>query len=343
MVRAFLLLPALVSFTIGSSSPDEGCELTEAGKFLKHKLPELQGMTASARARGLANDATCPAACGWCNMIAANDSVKVRENISYGQAYNIETGRNEVLYMDEYTVPETQPGVDRKPVMVVIHGGGYMKSSNKNSLWAPIVSRFFAMYGFHTVSIEYRRLGDYCAESLTNPKPGCPEVMFGNPVEDARAAIRFLQENQETLSIDTSTIGAFGCSAGGWTVTHLLMTNYGEGKSGNLENPPAVHAGVSLSGGFVEVMNPWRKTRYGSIAPYMAIYGTSDALCPSFMSTDAITLAESLGAETRLLAVPDGKHCPNVITPPSPDYAFDQVMGFLAKSLELCGERTLLP
>ena len=30
-----------------------------------------------------------------------------------------------------------------------------------------------------------------------------------------------------SLSIDTSKIGLFGCSAGGLTLTHLMMTDYG--------------------------------------------------------------------------------------------------------------------
>ena len=58
---------------------------------------------------------------------------------------------------------------------------------------------------------------------------------------------------------------------------------------------------------------------------------------------DAINLAEGLGAEARLLPIAGTQHCPNVIIPGSPDYEFDQVMGFLVASLKLCVEMMVFP
>ena len=38
-----------------------------------------------------------------------------------------------------------QNGFKYKPVMIVIHGGAFLKSSTKTSNWAPTVSKYFAM------------------------------------------------------------------------------------------------------------------------------------------------------------------------------------------------------
>jgi len=224
--------------------------------------------------------------------------------------------------------------------MVIIHGGGFLSTSSKTSGWAPTVSRYFAMYGYYTVSIEYRRYSEVCREGTNGL---CPEMMFSAPVHDAMAAVRYLVANSVRLGIDPSKIGVFGCSAGGITATHLLLADYGEGDSGNAGYASRVHAGISLSGGFHESQWSKRKTQPGSVAPYMAIHSEDDPLVQHSMSEDAVALAEELGADSVLRSLPGEGHCPNVIVPGAPGYEFDKVAGFLVNSLALCNEFIVFP
>eukprot|EP00439_Symbiodinium_sp_Y106_P082713 s341_g22.t1 len=349
MVRfwSYCLLPfAAVFFASVRAQPDTDseCELAKAEILKTWSLKELRDATARSRAaRSTADsaDVNCPSECGWCDFIAEWGQVEVTSDIPYGKAFNQELDEEEVLYMDQYLVHQGQNGFKYKPVMIVIHGGAFLKSSTKTSNWAPTVSKYFAMYGFHVVSLEYRRYGEYCRNWGTR---GCPEIMYGAPVHDAMAAVRYLVKNNASLAIDTSKIALFGCSAGGLTLTHLMMMNYGEGDSGNPGYPSAVHAGISLSGGYWKsTMWKYRKTAVGSIPPYMAIHNTGDWIVSYDKAESAIELAQELEASNYLLSLSGNGHCPNVIIPGSDDYEFDKVVGFLVNSLRLCNEVIVFP
>ncbi len=76
-------------------------------------------------------------------------------SVEYGMAENLDGFPTIPLYMDVYeaTALRGQP----KPVMIVVHGGGFMSSSSKRLQNTIEECRGWARRGFLALAIEYRR------------------------------------------------------------------------------------------------------------------------------------------------------------------------------------------
>jgi acetyl esterase/lipase len=90
--------------------------------------------------------------------------------------------------------PET-PAEKPLPLLVWIHGGGWMGGSKGNPPYLSLLKR-----GYTVASIEYR---------FSQKAP------FPAQIQDCQAAIRFLRANAKKYSIDPEKIGVGGGSAGG--------------------------------------------------------------------------------------------------------------------------------
>jgi acetyl esterase len=89
-------------------------------------------------------------------------------------------------------------GSDKLPVLLYYHGGGYIRGSleSHDTLCAKL-----AKYGdFAVLAVDYRL---------------APEVKFPGAVEDAVAALKWVQENGDSLGLDTTRIAVGGDSSGG--------------------------------------------------------------------------------------------------------------------------------
>lgn len=128
------------------------------------------------------------------------------------------------LHLDLF-LPRSEDGL--APAVVYLHGGGW-RSGNKRQFWRQ--AAHMATRGFVGVSVEYRLSG---------------EAKFPAPVEDAKAAVRWLRANASELGIDTNRIGAAGGSAGGHLAA-MLGTTSGvqkfEGDGGHAEFSSRVQA-----------------------------------------------------------------------------------------------------
>src|SRR5262249_47037312 len=91
------------------------------------------------------------------------------------------------------------------PAVVLIHGGGWFYSSNRDCL--PFSLRL-AEKGYVGVTITYRFV---------------PAYRFPDQVHDAKAAVRWLRANAKKYQVDPERIGAFGHSAGGHLACLLGM------------------------------------------------------------------------------------------------------------------------
>jgi acetyl esterase/lipase len=90
-----------------------------------------------------------------------------------------------------------------KPLILYIHGGGWMGGHTRQSAAFsnfPAVLAKLASEGFVVASVEYRLSG---------------EAPFPAQLQDARAAIRFLKAGASKYGIDASRVGVWGGSAGG--------------------------------------------------------------------------------------------------------------------------------
>jgi acetyl esterase/lipase len=112
--------------------------------------------------------------------------VRVKRDIEYvpggGPAQSLD------LYFPE------QPGKTPLPLLVWIHGGGWMRG-DKN----PSVAIHFVERGYVLASVDYRVSTD---------------AVFPAQIQDCQAAIRFLRSNAAKYGVDPEHIGVWGNSAG---------------------------------------------------------------------------------------------------------------------------------
>lgn len=117
------------------------------------------------------------------------------------------------LTMDVYLPDDDAPSDFRRPLLVMIHGGGFFngdKADEEYRQWC----RMFAECGYTAVSINYR-LG-FSPVGLTSGR-WCVGRAAYRAVQDARAAVAFLLDNEEEYRIDPKRIFLAGCSAGAIT------------------------------------------------------------------------------------------------------------------------------
>lgn len=156
----------------------------------------------------------------------ATYKVLIEENISYAeglshQEINSKSSKKIPLKLDLYAPDNTSKN---RPVIVLIHGGGFVKGSKEVQ---PIVkiANYFAERGWVAVSISYRLKKhkgtlpqewiDYTANI---PKWKIPPFMAIYPaIRDAKAAMRWVVGNAKTYGINTDYITVGGGSAGAIT------------------------------------------------------------------------------------------------------------------------------
>lgn len=107
------------------------------------------------------------------------------------------------LLLDLYLPQDTQ---GRKPVVVWVHGGGWMTGSRERPPVLSLVRR-----GYAVASISYR-FSD--------------EAVFPAQINDCKAAVRWLRASASKYGLDPRRIGVWGSSAGGHLAA-LLGTSGG--------------------------------------------------------------------------------------------------------------------
>ncbi|MEO8592334.1 MAG: alpha/beta hydrolase fold domain-containing protein [Candidatus Solibacter sp.] len=155
---------------------------------------------------------------------ALPDTVIADRNVSYSQVGGRQT-------MD--IVRPRAASAAALPAVLLVHGGGFLDGAKEEML--PLAVKL-AAHGYVAATANYR---------LT------PRNQFPAPLEDLKAAVRFLRANAAKYNLDAAHIGAYGTSAGAALVLLLGYTAgvpefEGSGPSG--EQSSAVQAVVELSG-----------------------------------------------------------------------------------------------
>ena len=112
------------------------------------------------------------------------------------------------------------------PVMVWIHGGGFM---NGGAATPTTDGRALARQGVVVVTFNYRlgRLGFFAHPALTAETPDGPLGNYG--FLDQLAALRWVKANISAFGGDPAAVTVFGESAGGGSVAGLLTSPFAEG------------------------------------------------------------------------------------------------------------------
>ncbi|XP_014357099.2 juvenile hormone esterase [Papilio machaon] len=121
-------------------------------------------------------------------------------------------GSEDCLYLNVYS-PNVSPPKPL-PVMVWIHGGGFVCGSSSDDLYGP---QFLVRHDVILVTINYRLevLGFLCLETA--------EVPGNAGMKDQVAALRWVRTNIASFGGDPDNVTIFGESAGGASVSlHLL-------------------------------------------------------------------------------------------------------------------------
>ena len=119
------------------------------------------------------------------------------------------------------------------PAVVCIHGGGFRAGSRKRYL---AIAYHLAQKGYVAAVVSYRL---------------SPMAQFPAPVEDVKAAVRFLRANAGRFHLDPNRIGAAGGSAGGHLALMLGLTadvDELEGSGPNQAESSRVQAVVNFYG-----------------------------------------------------------------------------------------------
>ncbi|MCA2241999.1 carboxylesterase family protein [Mycobacterium sp. WUMAC-067] len=144
----------------------------------------------------------------------------VRDATRFGNAaiQTVDTGfdpgapqSEDCLYLNVWT--STLDSVARQPVMVWIHGGGFLNGASSMRLWS---GENLARRGVTVVSLNYR-LGAF--GFLAHPQAG---TNFG--LLDWVAALTWVAENIAAFGGDPNNVTVFGQSAGGAAARALLHT-----------------------------------------------------------------------------------------------------------------------
>lgn len=121
---------------------------------------------------------------------------------------------------------------EKKPAILFVTGGGFINANKDNGIQ---LRMYLAENGYVVGSISYRV---------------APTAKFPEPLEDVKAAIRYLKANADRFGIDPSRVGIVGGSAGGYltamagTTSGTKMFDRGE----NLQVTSDVKAAVDLYG-----------------------------------------------------------------------------------------------
>lgn len=120
---------------------------------------------------------------------------------------------------------------DPKPAILYVPGGGFTSAAHRKFIEMRLA---LAQAGFVVAAAEYRVVPD----------------VFPAPLEDGKAAVRYLRSHADEYGIDPDRIGVLGDSAGGWLAQMLAMTgDTSEYDRGDwLDTSSAVQAAVSLYG-----------------------------------------------------------------------------------------------
>lgn len=249
----------------------------------------------------------------------ARKSITLLDNIVYSTVTGVDGKKRELtlsLMLQHGNVesrlanglrPEGEESESRKPVIVMIPGGGY-RGSDKN-LMVP-ETMFLAEAGFAVASMYYR---------------GSGEALFPAQIVDVKTSIRFLRAHAKQYGLDPERIGVMGRSAGGHLAalagmnrSEYLSDEWAEYSSdvqavcdwfGPVDVPACLdkeqeavknpryrwkkledtHPGALLGG---DVATMWERAKVASppylitdrVAPMLIMHGTIDRHVPAYMS-----------------------------------------------------------
>ena len=247
--------------------------------------------------------------------------------------------------LDVYAQRST-PDRPPSPVVIYIHGGGWVRGTKENSVLSAVLP-YIAM-GYSVVNVEYR-LGNVSLAPAA--------------IEDCRCALRWVVAHAKDYKLDPDRIVVAGASAGGHLAltTGMLTRAAGFDRMCQEENEPKVAAIVNFFGitdvadlldgpnkkpfpeswpyavqwlgnqpnraEIAKASSPLTYVRAG-IPPVISIHGDADNLVPYQHSVRLQDALQKAGVAHELITVPGGGH--GVFPPDQWQRAYAAIEKFLS-------------
>lgn len=180
-------------------------------------------------------------------------------------------------YLDLY-LPKDDT-VTSRPVIILMHGGGF-KFGSKNNSRMKIWGRHFAQRGYVVAAINYRK-------RKGNPLQRFPDLALScmTAVEDALLAADFIRQNSVKLGIDSGKIVLGGHSAGAMIAlqavfssqaeVNILLNAQGAQVIPAVHNPGRIAAVINFWGAIFDTT--WLEN---AKIPIISIHGSRDRVVP---------------------------------------------------------------
>ncbi|CAH1237234.1 unnamed protein product [Diabrotica balteata] len=171
--------------------------------------------------------------------VITEDKIAFQKNI----LLNTYIGQEDCLSLHVFTRKLPSEETKLKPVMVFIHGGGFVQGSHETTTYGP---EHLMTEDIVLVTITYR-LGLLGFLSLKDESLDVP----GNAgLKDQVLALKWIQRNIKNFNGDSNNVTIFGESAGGASVEYLLLSPSTKG---------LFHKAIVQSG---STLNPWALTNF---------------------------------------------------------------------------------
>jgi len=253
------------------------------------------------------------------SAVAAFQKVRTVANLVYLRANGWE-GK-----LDVYA-QRTPPAGAPSPVVIFIHGGGWVQGTKEGSVLQGVLP--YVAMGYSVVNVEYRLANVSLAPAA---------------IEDCRCALRWVFAHAKDYNFDTGRLVVAGASAGGHLAltTGMIPTSAGLDRSCQTPDEPRVAAIVNFFGitdiadlldgpnkkpfpetwpytvqwlgnqpnraDIARVSSPLTYVRAG-MPPTISIHGDADPLVPYNHSVRLQEALQKAGVAHELVTVPGGGH-----------------------------------
>jgi acetyl esterase/lipase len=240
------------------------------------------------------------------------ERVVVRRALVYGHArVRVPKAASVPLLLDVYE-PASQPSVLR-PVVVLIHGGGFTMQSRTDDGIVRI-ARALAARGVVALSIDYRLLqqSPVLSDRVAPVAAALPKapvfVAMTAAVDDTLTALDYLDAHRAELGVDPHALGLIGSSAGAITADHVAYA-----LDDHHVDRPTIRFVASLGGGMFVTPPAGEGGRAATQleqgeAALFAVHGSADDQVPVELDDQLVARANAEHVPAEYHRVPGGGH-----------------------------------
>lgn len=195
-------------------------------------------------------------------------------------------GKTQTYKLDMLT-PDRVSSAPR-PLVLLIHGGGFVRPCTKRQFYIPILARYLTEKGYAVAAPDYP-----VYETEKDRNSGNAGMLIRKPARAVGCALDFLKKHAESFGLDGDRVAVMGGSAGGMTAFYAAA-----------ERKHAFRALVNLWGA------PDPLPNVDGFPPVLSVHGTEDVLVPferEKLVQDALSAAE---VPHRLIALEGCGHTP---------------------------------